>query len=175
MDRLSVELDTRYECGDSELAVAERALLTGDPDAVGKTCAFYGLDTDRVQFHISMLHDICEANNLPLKTTQDVRTALLDLGLQKQVPECVQLLRLILTAPATTCTAERSFSLLRRVKTWLRSTMKQERLNHTAICAAYDEDVISLDRLQLLSEFISRTPQRNNRFAQPGQQQRQQQ
>ena len=32
-----------------------------------------------------------------------------------------------LTHPASTCQVERSFSTLRRVKTWLRSTMSTER------------------------------------------------
>lgn len=34
-----------------------------------------------------------------------------------------------LAQPCTTCTIERSFSTLRRVKTWLRSTMGESRLN----------------------------------------------
>lgn len=36
---------------------------------------------------------------------------------------------LALTLPATSCTVERSFSTLRRVKTWLRSTMAENRLD----------------------------------------------
>jgi len=35
----------------------------------------------------------------------------------------------ILSLPVTSCTAERSFSSLRRVKTWLRSTTGENRLN----------------------------------------------
>ena len=31
--------------------------------------------------------------------------------------------------PVSTCTVERSFSTLRKVKTWLRSTMTEDRLN----------------------------------------------
>ena len=40
------------------------------------------------------------------------------------------LLRVYLTVPMTSATAERSFSSLRRLKTYLRSTMSQKRLNH---------------------------------------------
>ena len=40
------------------------------------------------------------------------------------------LMRLILVMPATNATSERSFSALRRVKRYLRSTMLQERLNY---------------------------------------------
>ena len=45
-------------------------------------------------------------------------------------PQTSRLLQLLLVMPATSATAERSFSSLRHVKTYLRTTMKQERLNH---------------------------------------------
>ena len=46
------------------------------------------------------------------------------------LPAVEKLLRLLLISPASSCEAERSFSALRRLKTWLRSTMTQVRLNH---------------------------------------------
>lgn len=42
-------------------------------------------------------------------------------------------LRMILSAPATNCSGERSFSTLRRVKNYLRSTMEEERLSALAL------------------------------------------
>ena len=51
-----------------------------------------------------------------------------------------QFLRLLLASPASCCQAERSFSALRRVKTWLRNTMKQEgELNHVMLCQVHRE------------------------------------
>ena len=44
--------------------------------------------------------------------------------------EVCTLTKLVLVMPATNAISERSFSTLRRVKTYLRSTMKQDRLNH---------------------------------------------
>lgn len=44
-------------------------------------------------------------------------------------PEVYKLLCLILTIPATSVAAERNFSCLKRIKTYLRSTMTQERLS----------------------------------------------
>ena len=44
-------------------------------------------------------------------------------------PATRQALLIALTLPASTCTVERSFSTLRRVKTWLRSTMADDRLS----------------------------------------------
>ena len=47
----------------------------------------------------------------------------------KYYPGVQKAIRIFLTLPATTCTVERSFSTLRRVKTWLRSTMTTQRLS----------------------------------------------
>ena len=44
------------------------------------------------------------------------------------------LVRLLLVVPVSSCEAERSFSALRRLKTWLRSTMAQSRLNSISVC-----------------------------------------
>ena len=50
---------------------------------------------------------------------------------------------LILVMPATNVASERSFSTLRRVKSYLRSTMKQARLNHTMVLHIYTEMLIT--------------------------------
>ena len=41
--------------------------------------------------------------------------------------------QLYLTVPMTTATAERTFSMLRRLKNYLRSRMTQEQLNHVML------------------------------------------
>ena len=43
------------------------------------------------------------------------------------------LIRLILVMPATNATSERSISAFHRVKTYLQTTMTQERLNHLMV------------------------------------------
>lgn len=48
-------------------------------------------------------------------------------------PNIKTLLHILCILPVTTCTSERSFSTLRRVKTYLRSNMKEERLNGLAL------------------------------------------
>ena len=48
-------------------------------------------------------------------------------------PNIAILICLYLTLPCTSCEAERSFSCLRRIKTYLRTTMTQNRLSNEAI------------------------------------------
>lgn len=42
------------------------------------------------------------------------------------LPSIAIVLEIFLSIPATSCMAERSFSTLRKVKTWLRSTMSED-------------------------------------------------
>src|SRR5207244_7285453 len=57
----------------------------------------------------------------------------ISIGEHGLIPDVLTLLKLCLVLPASTASAERSFSTLRRVKSYLRATMGQERLNHLLI------------------------------------------
>lgn len=48
-------------------------------------------------------------------------------------------LKLVGTLPVTTCECERSFSSLRHIKTWDRSTMTNDRLNGLALLYIHRE------------------------------------
>lgn len=78
--------------------------------------------------------------------------------------EVVVLLTLILVTPATNATSERSFSALRRLKTYLRSTMTQERLNHCALVHVMKEECDSLDVLDLAEDFVQGNDHRSQVF-----------
>ena len=56
--------------------------------------------------------------------------------------------------PATNAISGRSFSALRRVKTYLRSTMKQTRLNHLMILHVHKEKTESLCLHDIDNEFV---------------------
>ncbi len=70
------------------------------------------------------------------------------------------LLRLLLVVPASSAEAERSFSALRRLKTWLRSSMSQTRLNSVAVCHVHRERMYNLDKKKLCQEFVQVTDRR---------------
>jgi len=69
--------------------------------------------------------------------------------------EIVRLLRLYLTIPVTTATAERSFSSLRRIKTYLRSTMTEQRLNNILLLHAHKEMMDALNLTEIARLFVS--------------------
>ena len=54
----------------------------------------------------------------------------------------------------SSCEAERSFSSLRRLKTWLRNSMTQSRLNAIAVCHAHQNILDDVDLDRLAAEFV---------------------
>ena len=75
------------------------------------------------------------------------------------------LLRLFLAVPVTVASGERSFSKLKLVKTYLRSTMNQERLNGLAVISIEHNVGKTLDLTSLVTEFAY-VKARNVHFAQ---------
>ena len=61
-----------------------------------------------------------------------------------------------LVLPVTSCGAERSFSTLRRIKTCLHSTMKQERLTGLALLNVHNSTSYILSTHEIRSEFLKR-------------------
>lgn len=66
-------------------------------------------------------------------------------------PTIKLLLRILATLPVSVASAERSFSTLRRVKTWLRSRMNEERL--TGLCMLHVHKDINLDVDKIIDRF----------------------
>ena len=68
---------------------------------------------------------------------------------------------LLLAVPASSVEAERSFSALRRLKTWLRSSMSQTRLNNVAMCHVHQE---KLNLEGICQSFIGVNDKRKKAF-----------
>lgn len=62
-----------------------------------------------------------------------------------------EILKILLTLPVSTASAERSFSTLNRAKTWLRSRMGDERLN--GLCLLYIHREIIVDVKKIIERF----------------------
>ena len=56
--------------------------------------------------------------------------------------------------PATNAASERSFSAMRRLKTYLRSTMHQSRLNHIMLLNINKEKIDNLNINTIADEFV---------------------
>lgn len=77
-------------------------------------------------------------------------------GLHQVLPFLYEATSLLATIPATSCSAERSFSGLRRLKTYLRSTMGQERLSNLALLSIerkFSNEVLKSDMNAIIDTF----------------------
>ena len=70
--------------------------------------------------------------------------------------------RILLTIPVTIASAERSFLKLKLIKSYLKSTMSQERLSGLAILSIKKEMLAELDCKNLISNFASQKVRKIN-------------
>jgi hypothetical protein len=72
--------------------------------------------------------------------------------------------QILLTIPVTVASTERSFSKLKLLKNYLRSTMTQERLNGLATCSIEKDVLTNVDINIVLNDFASRNARHNCLF-----------
>lgn len=140
---------------------------TGRLPELQSILSHYGDDMDafRLKLHLKMLGDICRSAKQPVPIkdiTQVVQLFQDNESWSLMLPEVVKLLRLFLTLPVTSCTAERSFSCLRRLKTFLRSTLTQKRLNNLAVLHCHREQTVDLE--EVCNNFIAKNEIRRSTF-----------
>ncbi|VEN35839.1 unnamed protein product [Callosobruchus maculatus] len=93
---------------------------------------FYNLD---ITGELNLWHNLWVTKALSDDQLKDIEVV--DLFKEANIfyPAVRKALIILSTIPCTTATVERSFSTLRRVKTWLRSTMGEERLTDNTLSA----------------------------------------
>lgn len=75
-------------------------------------------------------------------------------------PNAIIAYRILLTIPVTVASAERSFSKLKLLKSYMRSTMTQERLNGLAMISIESDVFEDTDYEGIIEDFISRNTRR---------------
>lgn len=95
-------------------------------------------DKDSLRAQLSVLYSDSDVNAALRSTTGNsdmyaLLEALTSLGLDDALPEVYRTLTLALTYSLTSVPCERTFSVLRRLKTYTRSTMSQAKLKHTML------------------------------------------
>ena len=135
-----------------------------DQESNGKVeelIAFYGADftsKDTLLLHLKTMRErvkIAYPSNT-LFTLQDIVKCCKEMsdGQRALVSNAITLVKLILVMPATNASSERHFSALRRLKSYTRSTMTQERLNHLLTLHIHKERTDSLDSIEVANDFV---------------------
>ena len=180
IDVIIGELDKRFE--QRTLTIprrTEKLLLSaanwtveGDLPIDDDVLTFYKNDINGEQFRrqLRMVPDMmkCAEEAKGLKVVTTIRT-LADIITSSSIyigmfSEVVKLLRIFMTVPVSTASAERSFSSLRRLKTYLRSTMTQQRLNNVMVPHCHKHEIDNIDLTSVAKEFVSANESRTTFF-----------
>ena len=101
-----------------------------------------------------------------MKKWEDVPKSQLGSTLATAIEECDEdhfpnifvLLKITCTLPVTSCECERSFSAMRRHRTWLHSTMKTERVTALTIMNVYREAEVDYEKA--VQQFLRLHPRK---------------
>ncbi|CAM4545337.1 unnamed protein product [Caretta caretta] len=133
-DHVTRSLDLRFVSDvQNHLTQMEQFTTGSEMIKVEQVTDFYAddLDKQRLKLHHGMFLDITPKKNRTVSSVEDVVSFLKTEGnehLHTMLPEYCKFIRILLTEPVSSCTAERSFSSLRRVKNYLRTSIGQMRL-----------------------------------------------
>lgn len=164
IDRLNNEMERRKTAYD-ELnslfgffisAVKEHLDMETLTEHSRKLCTLFDKDLPTMEVFVNeCLHFfgfLKELEECP-KTILKLCKVLHDNELQDLYPYVDIALRLFLTIPASNCSAERSFSVLKRIKNYTRSTMTEGRLRDMAILTIESELTKRLDFDDIIDSF----------------------
>lgn len=141
------------------------------PDnAVDAIETFYGEDFNKVQLKDQLrllptlaIHHGYEPGNM---TIEDVIRFMQSLNMAQRhfVSEVNTITKLMLLAPATNAVSERSFSALKRLKTYMRSTMRDDRLFYLMILHIHKHLTDKLDLVEVANRFVGNNDSRKKLF-----------
>ncbi len=142
-DLLRAELDERFDRQRLPPVLAMEQLLlkaaNGDEyqtelAMLAESCYENDVDWSDLKRHLPLLQDVVKKGTPSVKKVTSIHTvceAMNSNGIFKDMlPTVHELLRLYITVPITSATSERTFSALRRLLTYLRSSMTEKRLNN---------------------------------------------
>lgn len=140
-----------------------------DEELLKFVCDFYGEDLRKGELRVQ-LETLGETMEATAKQSEWTLPEVVDhmrglsFGNRELLSQVCTLVKLILVMPATNAVSERSFSAMKRVKSYLRSTMTQQRLNHLMILHVHKDYADRLNLVDAANEFTSAKDHRRSVF-----------
>ena len=171
------EIERRFEQSDLStiteietllVSAANGTMANGIPETVS-TYLESDVDVERLKVQLLMLPDMIKtASEGRIKEVTNVRTIASSMEQSEiykgMLSDIDKLLKIYFTFPVTSATAERSFSALRRIKTFLRMTMTHSRLNNLFLLYTHTAKIDDLDLKAVAREFIAVNSRRIHYF-----------
>ena len=138
----------------------------------GRTCIIddrltelYTGDFDFTQLatQLSLIHN--QLSGHKIQTLKDFAEWLKHSPTRSYMGQVEKLVKLLLTLPATNASSERTFSAMKRIKTYMRNSMGQKRLNSCMLLHIYKEINDEIDPREVIKQFVQSHPYRIDRIA----------
>ena len=143
--RCQSELELRFSGNDQEILCALGNIChseTPDKDSFSRVAEFYKIEGEILEAEQKMCASFHRVRGLGYMTVSEILETVYEDVLFDMFPEFSNVAHILAAILATSCSAERSFSALRRLKTYLRSTMGQQRVsNITLINSVVNNDM----------------------------------
>ena len=142
----------------TRIAAVEQLLLSETVDTIDNNILRIGslpsnIDQSALKVQLQVFHRSSEMKCLSHCVN---KFSAMSTDAQTMLPDVQKLIQLLTVQPATTCTPERTFSALRRLKSWLRSTMSQKRLNSLAVLSVHRQKCADLDLTSVGNAFVKK-------------------
>jgi len=118
---------------------------------------FYGGDLDKVRLEtqLTMVESFCSEFDNPHFSDIFGKFKSLSSAEQSHFSEVVILLQLVLVMPATNAVSKRSASVLCLIKTYLRSSMSQFRMNNIMVLHIHKQNLDQLNMVEVANDFVT--------------------
>lgn len=169
IDRFQMEMTTRiakYTVPSTIFALLHASVLIhGNENAIDDAINELSIMKDKVEIHqlkieIERLRRHLRLAEKDLTGAQDILSFIVQWDLQEAVPNLVTLFRIFLTMSVSVASCERSFSKLKLIKNYLRSTMSQARIDSLAVLSIERQLVDTIDFDQIIDEFAAKKVRR---------------
>ena len=130
------------------------------------TCYAPDLEFSDLKKQLPLLVDVAKKG--PVRKVTSIRTicdAMNETPSYKRIlSEIHKVLRLYLVVPVTSATSERTFSVLKRLLVYLRSTMTEMRLNNCLLVHVHKDLTDALNLEDIAKEFVACNVERRRHF-----------
>ena len=164
LDILINEINNRFKENDLELLHALRCVLSSkqaNREYITLICNTYKVPESELIAELNVFNHLCENSN----TNDDFNSRFSIFCTQKlfeSFPHLNMVFKILLTIPMSSASCERSFSCLRRLKTYIRSSNGQERLSNLALLSI--ERKYDIDAAKVIDEFDAGASLRGRRL-----------
>lgn len=140
-------------CSDEEIQNSAKKIVEVYGDDLDES-----LGNELIQFcdFVKLFKDETGKSNLNTSQEQFMYQLILDKGVKSSFPNVEILLRMYLVLMVTNCTAERSFSKMKIIKSRLRTSMTHERLSHLAMLSIESDILYQVNFNQIIDDFANK-------------------